>query len=363
MVLVLFKIHQSGAVVRTNQKLPIFLRWKIGNQRIACLAVAVCLFSMSTYLTATAVALPTGPTTKTYAAGAYIVDMGQPVQTVANGLKPYGLVYDLVINKKIPVTWAFSDTKLKDGVDFTVGAKSYTGSAFIIPVAFAVDALPTINLWKAKGVVVDGPTTTSFTAPNYEQITSFPKSVLDLAKGSLAVPYYTKAEIPTASYRLGTPSSLTNCDDLFVMPHADPAWSTHSNLISFNQRGGFIWAGCHSVSVLENIDDPADSGTAPNMNFLSTSGLIDFGSHSAGSAPYTYDFPENPISQFKGVADAAQANGSERIYFPSKPSAWRSTTKVIAYDPTPFAADAANAGGKGATIVSGPVSATPRTGR
>jgi large repetitive protein len=338
-------------------------RSSMGRVKAACIGVAVSLIGMSTYVTASAVSLPSAPVTQTYAAGAYIVDMGQPVQTVANGLKPYGLVYDLVVNKKIPVIWAFSDTKPKDGVDFTVGAKSYTGSAFIVPAPFATEALSTINSWKAKGVVVDGPTTSSFAAPAFQKITSFPKSVLDLAKGSLAVPYYTKAEIPPASYRLGTPASLTTCDDLYVMPHADPAWATHNNLIAFNQRGGFVWAGCHSVSVLENIDDPADAGTAPNMNFLSTNGLIDFGSHSAGTAPYTYDFPGNPVSQFKGIADAAQANGSERIYFPSKPSDWRSTTKVVAYDPTPVAADAANAGGKGATIVSGPGFGNPSNGQ
>ena len=34
--------------------------------------------------------------TKTYTAGAYIIDMGQPTQTIPNGLKPYGLVYALL---------------------------------------------------------------------------------------------------------------------------------------------------------------------------------------------------------------------------------------------------------------------------
>ena len=34
--------------------------------------------------------------------GALIVDMGQTTQTVGNALKPYGLVYDLVTNFKVP---------------------------------------------------------------------------------------------------------------------------------------------------------------------------------------------------------------------------------------------------------------------
>src|SRR4051812_19314881 len=40
--------------------------------------------------------------------GAYIIDMGQPTQTVGNALKPYGLVYDMVTNFKVPVDWAIN---------------------------------------------------------------------------------------------------------------------------------------------------------------------------------------------------------------------------------------------------------------
>ena len=36
----------------------------------------------------------------TFVPGAYIIDMVQAPQTIANGLKPYGLIYDLVINQK-----------------------------------------------------------------------------------------------------------------------------------------------------------------------------------------------------------------------------------------------------------------------
>ncbi len=335
------------------------------NRRIRAVLAAILIVGSASFISekaAVATPIPLGPTTRAFTAGAYIVDMGQPTQTVANGVKPYGLVYDLSMKKKVPVSWAFSDTKLKDGVDFLVGAKSYSGSVFIIPAAFATEALPTINIWKAKGVVVDGPTTTPFSAPIYGDITSFPRVVLDTAKGSLAVPYYVKAEIPSTAYRLGDPASLTPCDDMYVMPHADPTWATHSNLATFNQRGGFIWAGCHSVSVLEGLDDPADADTLPNLNFLTTGGLIPFKSHANGTPPYSYALPSDPNSQFLGTLDAAQQNGSEQIYIPSKTSAWRPTTKVLAYDPTPAAADAANSGGKAATLVVGPGFGDPNNG-
>jgi hypothetical protein len=103
-----------------------------------------------------------------FAPGADIIDMGQPTQTVANALKPYGLVYDLVTNFKVPVDWAINPAKttfrLNPGdpipVDFTAtittGAKSYSGGSFIIDAGFLTPAvIADINSWVAKGVVVD----------------------------------------------------------------------------------------------------------------------------------------------------------------------------------------------------------------
>ena len=88
----------------------------------------------------------------TFAPGAYIVDMGQTTQTVGNALKPYGLVYDMVTNFKVPVDWAINPAKTTyafnnaaASVDFaativtgpnTTGTKSYSGGSFIIDPAF-----------------------------------------------------------------------------------------------------------------------------------------------------------------------------------------------------------------------------------
>src|SRR5688572_29173454 len=51
------------------------------------------------------------PAAMTFLPGAIIVDMSQPVQTFGNALKPYGLVYDLVTNYKVPVNWAIDPAK------------------------------------------------------------------------------------------------------------------------------------------------------------------------------------------------------------------------------------------------------------
>jgi uncharacterized repeat protein (TIGR01451 family) len=303
---------------------------------------------------------------ETIKTGAYIVDMGVLPQTLGNGLKPYGLVYELVVQKAIPVKWAIDSNKAREGIDFSANGKSYRGGSFIIPAEYATEASSSITNWKAQGVVIDGPLASSFNAPIFTTITGFPNAVLDFQNGSIAQAYYTNAGIPASStgtfgtfntYRFGYPSSLTSCDDLFVMPHADPTWANHQNLINFNQNKGFIWAACHAVSVLERVDDPGDADTLPDMNFLShippaitdSKSLKLFGSHalptvgpyqyantSSGSTPYGYgntNLWAYPIMQFLGKIDLATQNGSEQVYIPDTSGAqWRDTSTIAVYD-------------------------------
>ena len=40
---------------------------------------------------------------ETLSSGAFIINMGIIPQTYANGLKPYGMIYDLIVNYKIPI--------------------------------------------------------------------------------------------------------------------------------------------------------------------------------------------------------------------------------------------------------------------
>ena len=124
------------------------------------------------------------PAPDVFAPGAYLIDMGQPTQTVGNALKPYGLVYDMVTNFKVPVNWAINPAKttfrLDAGdpipVDFTAtittGTKSYSGGSFIIDAAFLTPAvIAAINTWKAQGVVVDtlaAPLTTEILRPGHQ---------------------------------------------------------------------------------------------------------------------------------------------------------------------------------------------------
>jgi hypothetical protein len=74
-----------------------------------------------------------------FAPGADVIDRGQPTQTIANSLKPYGMVYHLVQNQHIPVDGAINPDKAVFGTDFTAGGKSYSGGPFLLeaPVAAA----------------------------------------------------------------------------------------------------------------------------------------------------------------------------------------------------------------------------------
>jgi hypothetical protein len=73
--------------------------------------------------------------------------------------------------------------------------------------------------------------------------------------------YYTNAGVPSSSYRTALPSQLNACDDIFVIPHADPhTWPTSErtalNNFILNQSGG-MWAACHSPSsfrVVRRVD-------------------------------------------------------------------------------------------------------------
>lgn len=296
--------------------------------------VSVLLFSLfSTVLGVATLTSPTSAaaaTTSTVDAGAYIIDVGQ-AQTIATGVKPYGLVYAL-LEAGVPVLWAISETKDFDGVDVTVGGRDYRGGPFVVDARWADLAAPIIADWRAQGVLVDGPLDQAFSLPIHQQLTYWPRSVVDPDNGRIAADYYVAAGIPATEHREASPSELTPCDDLYAMPHADPEWDTHAPLIDFNANGGFIWAACHAVSVLENVDDPADADAQPDMNFLSTSGLVPFGGHADGTPPYDYSNPTAPTMQILGLLDAATENGSEQIYLPQTGGAWNADTLPFVID-------------------------------
>lgn len=278
-------------------------------------------------------------TTKTIEAGAFIVNMGVTPQTIANGMKPYGMVYDLTRNYYVPIIWAIADAKAMGAKDFTYSGVDYKGGTFIIEKDYrsaAVDAR--INYWKTQGVV--GVTTTSaVNVPVREVITSFPQSRVDIDNALLVADYYTNAGIPSSAYSTGLPSSLTSCEDAFWLPHADPTWADHGAFLRnwvINNKG-YVWAGCHSISIFENLRNP--SNITEKTNFLTTNGLKCYAAGNCGAwvtethaggatTPYTdaTALGSELVLQYMPSPGPASEGGSEKWYIPLTGSEWRSSS-------------------------------------
>lgn len=282
----------------------------------------------------------------TFPVGSYIVDMGNTSSDDAQ-LKPYGLIYDLVLNAKVPVYWVINGSKTSQtGVDLTYNGKGYISGPFVISgddVDYNVRSM--LSKWRGYGVRIDGPTDTAVTVADSRKISSVPRVVLDNQNGKIAKGYLVKSGIlrneNTTDDRVykekATPADLdSSCDDIYVMPHAEPTTATHSPLASFNKGGGYIWAGCHAVSYLESNTKGkgVDDGS---MFFLSTNGLLIGDKHKKASgvsgAYQVAGAASDPIMQFVGNTFAAHANGAEEIYMPAPGSAWRATTRVLETDP------------------------------
>lgn len=265
--------------------------------------------------------------------GSFIINMGVTPQTYANGLKPWGLVYELIHSYKVQVKWIISQSKVKDGIDFTYNGIDYKGGTFIISKKYRTAAIDArIAYWQTQGVV--GVTTSSDISLDVSYTLKYtPRWTFDFQNGSIALNYLDQAGIPSAEYPKKYPSQLTNCDDIFVMPHADPTWATHQNLYYWNQSSrGWLWDGCHATSVMESLVNPLDA--TQQMNFLSQQGLVMYNNHQNGTPPYSYRYPNDPEMQFMGTVDAALQNGSEQVFLPLLNSSWRPTTHVAVYDPS-----------------------------
>ncbi|HRZ41468.1 MAG TPA: hypothetical protein P5228_02055 [Bacteroidales bacterium] len=325
---------------------------RIKGKRASITALTLILFAALQWLPVSRVQA----SNDTIAAGSFVINMGIVPQTVANGLKPYGMIYDLITNYGVPIVWVINPAKGKDSIDFSHNGIDYRGGPFIVPAIYRTAAVNArITYWQGQGVV--GATTNSpIVVPVFQKLTvsSAPKWTLDHDNGSIAVGFFTNAGIPSTAYGGSSstywkvPADLNACDDIFVMPHADPTWAVHGNLLYWNAvHKGAIWTGCHSGSATELMFNPANPSQQTNFLSLKTgnalgsgpyaspnNSLIIWGSHDNGTPPYSYTNHGDPVMQFMGTIDAAVLNGSEQIYIPVQlPGAgWRPTTVVGVYD-------------------------------
>jgi hypothetical protein len=303
---------------------------------------------------------------KTFISGSYIVDMGQHSGTLATDkakeLTPWGMIYDLLKNYNVPVYVVINANKTKDGIDFNYNGINYKGGTFVIDkqnISTTVSAR--ITYWNNQGMVGTY-TNSNLTLNTTFRYTVVPTWTLDQDNYALVTPFFTNAKIPSTAYNTLLPSQLSACNDIFVLPHADPTWAVHGNLFNWNlQYKGAIWTGCHSGSALHNTYNPAN--TNQQMNFLTTKTLTAgtnitlpsanstnysqnslqiWGNHSNPTAPYntcngniasgSIANGADPVAQYIGTTDASHGNGSERSYVPAKNQTWLPSTKIICYD-------------------------------
>lgn len=287
--------------------------------------------------------------TEVIAKGSYAINQGITPQTSANALKPYGLIYELLRDHPVVIKWVINPEKNKDGVDFTLEGENFRSGSFVIPVSYLTEELKQIiEDWENKGVV--GTYLNEDTRlPVLTDLSIAPKWTLDKQNGKIAVAYFMAAGIPGSAHggydlkNWKLPAQLDICDDIFVMPHAEPTFETHKNLYRWNTKfKGAIWAGCHAGSEMENLYGEIEidrKNKLVQLNFLSagaagarTTGLIPFYKHRFATPPYSHQLPADPVSQYLGRSDEALLNGSERIFYPKKANAWREGTKKIIVD-------------------------------
>jgi len=248
-----------------------------------------------------------------FSAGACIIDMsadadGDKVQTVNEGMKPYGLMFRLLRDHNIPIHWVINPDKADEsGVDVEINGINYLHGPMVIDSEYVnlVIDLPNVGdtvrdfmeAWAVANADTnanDPPNRTGFTyrcdlppftATVFDTLTVWPLGVLDADNGLIAADYYVNAGFPlltnpdTPPYAaIGRPRDLSSCHDIYIMPHADPQTNWLDNeegdlidgttttvfdtikLLKFMERGGQFWAACHAVSAMERLVDIPPQG-------------------------------------------------------------------------------------------------------
>lgn len=329
-----------GPSTRTVQKLSYRQIAVVSSLLVVFVFVTVFIFNMADSEEARA---SSGETMST---GSFIINVGITPQTVANGLKPYGLVYELVTKHNVPVRWVIEPTKVRDGIDFTYNSVNYKGGPFIVPAEYIdVNVSACIASWQLLGVQGTY-TASSITVPVQDTITSYPNILIDnlSSNDTLVIKYFQNAGIPSSAYSIGTPANLTACHDLWANPHGDPDWSSHNYLYNFvTEQNSYIWSQCHAVSMLEGARNTASP--FEQLNYLTLDGLQCWKTSGAGAAycgptitqthvknatsPYTYYYPTDRVMQFMGNMSNPTTSGSEQWFRPQTTGGWRTTTRRL----------------------------------
>ncbi len=282
--------------------------------------------------------------TETLNTGSFIIDMGAQTPTVANTLKPFGLIYDLLKNYNVPVKRVINSSKTKDGIDFTHNGKNFRGGPFIIPAEYRNSTInQVVRNWQLQGVIIDSLVSNASLDVSFT-IKSAPRWAIDSINKTIAISFLTAAGIPASAYSVKSAEQLNTCDDIYIMPHNDGVnWIKHRNLYFWNKnQKGSIWAGCLAASILENVykdttaglESPGQTSGRISMNFLTNNGLVLWSNHNETPVlPFTNINTGDVMAQYIGIPDSAQLSGRETVYLPKLGGGWNSKSIVITYQP------------------------------
>ncbi len=291
--------------------------------------------------------------------GSFIIDMGVTPQTIDNGVKPYGLVYALIKDHMIPVEWVISNSKVKNGIDFSHNSRDYSGGPFIVREEF-LDSLVLVEIanWETThGVEID--TIVSDTlVPVRLSLNSVPFWSLEDASGTTGNTF-ADAGIPNTAYEEISLDTLNECSSILFTDHAtsSPAWSDYSRLFSWTKpiasggAAGWIAAIGKPAQLIENIMSGDSS-----LHLLTTGGMKPWSSsNDAPVGGFVHRYPTDGEVQFMDSIDLDGLEGTNKVHIPDADSSsiWRNTTKVAVYDEgNGSVTDTVN--GKAAVIVYGP---------
>jgi gliding motility-associated-like protein len=314
------------------------------SHAVKCLAL-VALIAMSTIGQAqTTVSFNTGSVIINMSGGTYnsaALSMNIANSTVANTIKPFGLIYEILKAKKAPIYVIIKKSKLNDEFDFTHNNFKYGGGSFIIPKEYVTGVQANITTWNGKGVLTAVTNSQiDFNLSDYTiyKLTYAPQWAVSNLSDNKTDAFFTNSEIPISSYAVkevvnssATPD-LDKCDDIILFPHnqSDLTYAKLSPLLNWNKNyKGALWGGCQSTFVLESVFFSSEG-----KYVLSTGGIQ---KHETENYPYEYNLlPIDPIAQYSGKSSSGDVGGNTEAYELLSGSTWRASTKVITRDEDDF---------------------------
>ena len=125
-----FCIYGMSGMYRTFQSLPMRNRIQPQNRtRLRFRLLATTTFVLVLIASALMLVFQFGDSeesragvaaNETMTTGSFIINMGVTPQTTGNGLKPYGMIYDLIRNYSVPVKWVIDPAKTRMPTTFRI---------------------------------------------------------------------------------------------------------------------------------------------------------------------------------------------------------------------------------------------------